>query len=101
MIVVAIIGLLASVAVPNFVTARNQARKNACLNNLRLIFSAKEQFAIESGAAETYDVLDADITPYFRGGLIPTCPALGTYTNGKINEKPTCDQSVLLGHILP
>jgi hypothetical protein len=36
MIVVAIIGLLAAIAIPNFVRARTQSQKNACINNLRL-----------------------------------------------------------------
>ena len=47
MIVVAIIGLLAAIAVPNFVQARNNARKGACINNLRLMEAAKEQIALD------------------------------------------------------
>jgi prepilin-type N-terminal cleavage/methylation domain-containing protein len=56
MIVVAIIGLLAAIAIPNFVKARGTAQKNACINNLRQIDGAKEQWALEnkksSGATE-------------------------------------------------
>ena len=40
MIVVAIIGLLAAIAIPNFVKARGTAQRNACINNLRLIDGA-------------------------------------------------------------
>ena len=43
MIVVAIIGLLASIAIPNFVKARETSQMNACINNLRMIDSGKEQ----------------------------------------------------------
>ena len=42
MIVVAIIGLLAAIAIPNFVKARGSAQKNACIRNLREIDGAKE-----------------------------------------------------------
>src|SRR4026208_535932 len=51
MIVVAIIGLLAAIAIPNFVKARQTAQKNACINNLRKIDGAKEQWALENRAA--------------------------------------------------
>ena len=46
MIVVAIIGLLAAIAIPNFVRARNTAQKNTCINNLRQIDGAKQQWAL-------------------------------------------------------
>ena len=49
MIVVAIIGLLAAIAIPNFVRARQTAQANACLNNLRIIDAAKNQYALENG----------------------------------------------------
>jgi prepilin-type N-terminal cleavage/methylation domain-containing protein len=47
MIVVAIIGLLASIAIPNFVKARTTSQQNACINNLRLVDAAKQQWALE------------------------------------------------------
>jgi len=47
MIVVAIIGLLAAIAIPNFVRARTTSQQNACINNLRLIDSSKQQWALE------------------------------------------------------
>ena len=46
MIVVAIIGLLAAIAIPSFVKARNTSQQNACINNLRQIDGAKEQWAM-------------------------------------------------------
>ena len=47
MIVVAIIGLLAAIAIPNFVKARTTSQQNACINNLRQIDAAANQFALE------------------------------------------------------
>ena len=64
MIVVAIIGLLAAIAVPNFVQARTTARRNACINNLRLISAAKDQSALENGYAETSVLTSAEITAW-------------------------------------
>ena len=53
MIVVAIIGLLAAIAIPNFVRARTQSQKNACINNLRQIDGAVQQWALENKQAPT------------------------------------------------
>src|SRR5512135_3004399 len=64
MIVVAIIGLLAAIAIPNFVRARQTSQTNACLNNLRQIDGAKQQFALENGKTAAYDCQPADVTPY-------------------------------------
>ena len=49
MIVVAIIGLLAAIAIPNFVKARATSQANACINNLRQIDAAAQQWALEKG----------------------------------------------------
>ena len=59
MIVVAIIGLLAAIAIPNFVHARTTAQQaNACINNLRQIDGAKQQWAPESKQPSTFACTD-------------------------------------------
>src|SRR5271166_1236183 len=78
MIVVAIIGLLAAIAIPNFVHARTQSQQNACINNLRQIDGAKQQWALELKEAQTASPQLSDIQPYLgRGtnGTIPFCPS--------------------------
>jgi prepilin-type N-terminal cleavage/methylation domain-containing protein len=90
MIVVAIIGLLAAIAIPNFVRARTTAQKNACINNLRQIDGAKEQWALEQKKAPGATVNDADITPYIKGNAMPLCPAGGTYTVNVVDTAPAC-----------
>ncbi len=91
MIVVAIIGLLAAIAVPNFIQARNAARSSTCINNLRLIDSAKEQFAIENNIANATATDSDDCTPYLKAGTFPTCPATSTgYTTNAIGTYPVC-----------
>jgi len=99
MIVVAIIGLLAAIAIPNFVRARTTAQTNACINNLRQIDGAKQQWALENKAGSTSSPADTDIQPYMgRGsaGSLPTCPADSTktfansYVIGNVSVPPTC-----------
>ena len=107
MIVVAIIGLLAAIAIPNFVKARATSQANACINNLRQIDSAAQQFAIEqrktTGNAINYPT---DLTPYIKlnaGGSIPPCPAGGNYADGTVGTPPSCDLSTTVtpAHVLP
>src|SRR5882672_9529190 len=81
MIVVAIIGLLAAIAIPNFVQARARSQANACINNLVKIDAAANQFALERGKKTGDDInLSRDLTPYIKlnsAGIIPPCPAGG------------------------
>src|SRR5215469_12102818 len=83
MIVVAIIGLLAAIAIPNFVRARTTSQTNACINNLRQIDGAKQQWALEKKQLSTASPVSTDLKPYLgRGtaGQWPSCPASGSYT---------------------
>ena len=98
MIVVAIIGLLAAIAVPNFVQARTTARKNACINNLRLISAAKDQTALENGYAETSVLTSADVSAYMKASKYPVCPANGVYTVNAVSVNPVCSLSASAGH---
>lgn len=93
MIVVAIIGLLAAIAIPNFVKARQTAQTNACINNLRIIDAAKQQWALETGAKSSASVSSTAITPYLGRGSnsqMPHEPLNGTYHIGTLNEVPSC-----------
>ena len=93
MIVVAIIGLLAAIAVPNFAQARTNARRGTCVNNLRLIDASKEQYALENNKDATTTPDTGDVTPYLKNTTMPTCPSSGTYTIAAIGSKPTCSKS--------
>ena len=97
MIVVAIIGLLAAIAIPNFVKARTTAQKNACINNLRQIDGAKEQWALEKKKSAGSASVDAEVEEYIKGGT-PACPAGGTYAYGAVDADPTC---TVTDHVLP
>lgn len=97
MIVVAIIGLLAAIAVPNFVKARTQSQTNACINNLRQIDSGKEQAALEFKLASGSTVTTASVNTYIKGSTTPSCPASGAYVYNSLGTNPTCNVS---GHSL-
>ena len=107
MIVVAIIGLLAAIAIPNFVKARATSQMNACINNLRQIDAAANEMALEKGKKTGDPVADwTDITPYIKlnsSSSIPPCPAGGTYADLVVGNTPTCSLSTLTTspHILP
>ncbi|HEV2691371.1 MAG TPA: prepilin-type N-terminal cleavage/methylation domain-containing protein [Verrucomicrobiae bacterium] len=107
MIVVAIIGLLAAIAIPNFVKARATSQANACINNLRQIDAAANQFALEKGKTSgTGITLTSDLTPYIKlnsANLIPPCPAGGTYSCTAVGTPPTCSLSTTVTpqHVLP
>src|SRR6185369_16220086 len=93
MIVVAIIGLLAAIAIPNFIRARTTSQKNACINNLRQIDGAVQQYALENKKAASDTVQETDVTPYLKNSL--ACPAGGTafldsYKVTDCQTQPTC-----------
>src|SRR5580692_12756499 len=109
MIVVAIIGLLAAIAIPNFVRARTTSQQNACINNLRLIDSSKQQWALEQRQTSSNTPLGSDLQPYLgRGsnGELPTCPVdpantfTTSYTCNTVGVSPQC--AILPAtHVLP
>ena len=102
MIVVAIIGLLAAIAIPNFVKARTTSQQNACINNLRQMDGAAQQWALETKQAPGVTVSLTATKPYLKlqtGGNLPDCPAGGAYsTSWNITATPTCN---ITGHALP
>ena len=67
---------MAAIAIPNFVRARTQSQKNACINNLRQIDGAVQTWALENKAAATATVAFTDISSYLKNAVI--CPAGGT-----------------------
>jgi len=91
MIVVAIIGLLASIAIPSFVKAREKTQQTACIGNLRTMEGAKATWALETKRGSTDTPTDADLfgpTLYMQSK--PQCPANGAYTLNQVDTKPTC-----------
>jgi competence protein ComGC len=84
------IPMMMAIAIPNFVHARQTAQANACINNLRQIDAAKQQWALENNKKGTDTPTQADVAHFLKNGQFPACPAGGTYTIGPVDEPPTC-----------
>jgi outer membrane lipoprotein-sorting protein/predicted RNase H-related nuclease YkuK (DUF458 family) len=85
----------------NAAASKETSQRNVCINNLRQIDAAKNEWALEKGKANGTAVTEDDIKPYIKldaDGNLPKCPSGGTYTIGKVGEKPTCS---IPGHQLP
>lgn len=97
MIVVAIIGMLSMIAIPSYVRSRREAQKQGCINNLRLIDAAKEQWAFEYQQPADATPAQNDIEPYMKGDPARCyCPAnyqktfATSYQIGDLATDPTC-----------
>jgi len=109
MIVVAIIGLLAAIAIPNFIKARATSQQNACINNLRQIDGAISEWALETGQSNGANVAGPSVVSAYiklnSASSVPGCPAGGTYTTSTVGSIPqiSCSLSTLVGswHKLP
>ena len=74
------------------------SRKNACINNMRMIDSAKEQWALANRRASGDEPVIDQVNEYIKGNRTPICGAGGKYTYHVIGENPTCDCP---GHQMP
>lgn len=100
MIVVSIIGMLAAIAIPNFVRARSTARINLCIANLRQLEDSKQEWALETRQVSTATPTVADVIPYLRDNMMPECPTGGTYDLLQVTNNPVCSLASF-GHVLP
>jgi prepilin-type N-terminal cleavage/methylation domain-containing protein len=111
MIVVAIIGLLAAIAIPNFVKARITSQQKACINNLRVIDGAKQQWGLDTKKAATAVPTETDLAAYLGRDPAATsvpysCPAdssglfTSSYEINSLGDSPRCKISALT-HVLP
>ena len=90
MIVVAIIGFLAAIAIPSFMKARTTSQKNACINNLRQMEAAKEQWALEKNKNTGDAVVESEVLKYLKGNKLPVCPQGGKYTMHAVGQNCEC-----------
>lgn len=98
MIVVAIIGLLAAIAIPNFTKARTRAQAQMCTENLSKIESAKQVWAVENNKVDEDIPTTADLVGDLKFlKQMPVCPGGGSYEFNKVGQTATCTVS---GHTL-
>jgi chromosome segregation ATPase len=74
------------------------ANANTCINNLRQLDAAKQQWALEKIKAATDVPTAQDLLPYLKDGVFPVCPDGGNYAINAVGELPACSIS---GHVLP
>jgi len=103
LIVVVILGILVKLAIPNFTAARDRVKKDMCVNNLRQLKLAKEQWALENNKDYSNTPVAVDLDNYIRDGtssLICPLDSANTFANsyniGNIGTNPTCKIST--GH---
>jgi hypothetical protein len=97
------IPMMMAIAIPNFVKARATSQANACINNLRQIDAAKNEWALENNKTTNDTPTAQDLNQYIKGGFeLLHCPAGGTYTIGRVGETPTCSlgTTVTPAHVL-
>jgi len=77
-------------------TSEEQQAK-VCINNLRLINAAKQQWALDNQKPSGALLIAADLEPYLKTNALPTCPAGGVYTINPVGYAPLCN---IPGHAL-
>ena len=92
MIVVAIIGLLTAIAVPSFLQYRTDTQSSLCCNNLRLIYHAKNVWAVKNSQVTGDSVVTAEVDIYIKDAPL-ACDQGGTYTYANIGTDPSCNYS--------
>lgn len=102
MIVVALIGMLVAIAIPNFVRSRSTTQANVCINNLHQVDNAIQEWALEFKKNSAQAVTFTDISSYLKNVIV--CPTGGTafsdsYTITDVGTKPVC-QKLPASHIL-
>lgn len=87
MVVVAIIALLTAIIYPAYFNARARSITSSCLNNLRKVTDAKEEYALDNSNQEP-DL--NDLAPVYLKH-VPECPGGGSYVVGPLGEDATCN----------
>jgi prepilin-type N-terminal cleavage/methylation domain-containing protein len=91
MITVAIIGIIAAIAIPNFMRSRKKSQMNSCIANLKQIDSAKEQMAFSNTDVSDLNLLFGP-SGYIK--VTPVCPLMKlSYVVGVASENPVCQNA--------
>lgn len=85
-----ILGLLLTLAVPNFVKRREEAQRQLCIHNLNQIDAAKLDWAMKTGMGSGEVPYEDELAPFFANQRMPLCPAGGEYDFGAVSEPTLC-----------
>jgi prepilin-type N-terminal cleavage/methylation domain-containing protein len=97
MVIVAIIGFVVAVAMPNLFKSRDKAQRDSCIENLRQLDSAQQQWGVQNNKGNTDTVALTDLIPFLDKSKNPSCPGGGAYAVTTVGANPTCTLSSL-GH---
>jgi prepilin-type N-terminal cleavage/methylation domain-containing protein len=98
--VVGVLAMVAAITIPSLFRSRAKSQTAACIDQLRQIHSAQQQWVIESKPKGNSPVLKKDLQPYFKGGKFPVCPSGGDYKLGGPSVTPECSLGKTEGHEL-
>ncbi len=98
LVVIAIISILAAMLMPGLARAREAARRISCINNLRQLDGAAQQWALENNKTAEAIPRKEDLLPHLLGQKFPACPGQGTYTLNALKTTPACS---IPGHVIP
>ena len=93
--------LLIAIAIPSFVPSRNIISQPGCINNLRMIDSAKRSWALAEGKHLGDPPVVSELNHYIKGDTTPLCPAGGVYSYNPVGTDPTCTITNPTLHSLP
>ncbi len=99
-VLLAIVVLLVTLAVPNYFQERRRVQREACVEQLRQISAAKDRWAKETQKPAGAVVPPAELARLLKRGVLPVCPADGAYSINPIGTAPTCSLGATAGHTL-
>jgi len=97
MVIVAIIGFVIAIAMPNLFKSRDKAQRDSCIENLRQLDSALQQWGVQNNKGNLDTVALTDLIPFLDKNKTPSCPGGGNYGLTTVGANPTCSLSTL-GH---
>jgi type II secretory pathway pseudopilin PulG len=100
LVLLAIVVLLVTLAVPNYFQERRRVQREACVEQLRQIGAAKDRWAKETQKPAGAVVPPAELARLLKHGVLPVCPADGAYSINPIGTAPTCSLGATAGHTL-
>lgn len=87
-----------SITIPVMRPARTARSKNACETNLEQIQDAIRSWSMSEKKSPTDKVVIESVVKSLRGGMLPKCPAGGSYEVLQVKDQPTCTLASTLGH---
>lgn len=91
MIVVLIIGVLLTIAVPSWMRIRQKSQRTACMDNMRVIRDSKTQWGLDTNQSQSAEPTQGDLSPTHIKKF-PTCPNGGTYSIGSLDVDVECTE---------